>query len=247
MIRQCFPFLLWCLLLQIAHINVFSQTQIIKAGKIHFEKKISLHREIAGTEMENFRNSIPQFHNSYFSLSFTEKMSLYELEKAAPPNSILPDEKSEADVFRMDLSSGLFERQANLQTDVSLVKDSLPKILWKIRSETRDIAGFDCVRAEAIVYDSIYVIAFFSPQLQVSGGPLQLHGLPGMILGLVVPRLNLSLFATSFELISPDEQVMKQKQVSGKKISLAGYEKKVQILYRQTKGNLRIGYLRQLL
>jgi GLPGLI family protein len=80
--------------------------------------------------------------------------------------------------------------------DAFLVRDTARRINWKITDETREIAGYMCRRANAIVMDSIYVVAFYSDEIPVSGGPESFSGLPGMILGLALPHENVTWFAT---------------------------------------------------
>ena len=46
---------------------------------------------------------------------------------------------------------------------------------------------------------STYVIAFYANEIPIDGGPESINGLPGMILGLVVPSQHLSYFATKVE------------------------------------------------
>ena len=47
----------------------------------------------------------------------------------------------------------------------------LEKIEWKITNDERVIAGLDCRKAVGRIMDSVYVIAFYSEQILVSGGP----------------------------------------------------------------------------
>ena len=44
--------------------------------------------------------------------------------------------------------------------------------------------------------DSVYVFAFYTDEITISGGPCSINGLPGMILGLTIPRLYTSYLAT---------------------------------------------------
>jgi GLPGLI family protein len=74
---------------------------------------------------------------------------------------------------------------------------------WKITNDTRDIAGFECKKATAIIMDSVYIIAFYTDQITCSGGPLSFCNLPGMILGIAIPRCNVSIFATKVEMTEP--------------------------------------------
>ena len=66
-------------------------------------------------------------------------------------------------------------------------------------NETREIAGFNCRKAIGKLFDSVYVFAFYTDEITVSGGPMSLHGLPGMILGITIPRMFTSWVATKLE------------------------------------------------
>jgi GLPGLI family protein len=48
------------------------------------------------------------------------------------------------------------------------------------------IAGFNCRRANAMIMDSIYVVAFYTDEILTTGGPESFSGLPGMILGVAL-------------------------------------------------------------
>ncbi|MEJ5088500.1 GLPGLI family protein [Sphingobacterium faecium] len=94
-----------------------------------------------------------------------------------------------------------------------LMKDSLPTVKWKYTDEYRNIAGYDCRRANGIIQDSIYVVAFFANQIPVPAGPELIHGLPGMILGVSIPSMNINMFATKVELNNiPVSKVLTKKK-----------------------------------
>ncbi|MBC7913616.1 MAG: GLPGLI family protein, partial [Pyrinomonadaceae bacterium] len=93
------------------------------------------------------------------------------------------------------VKSSIIQKKVFEQT--FLVKDTTRNIAWKITDETREIAGYTCRRANAIVMDSVYVVAFYSDEIPVSGGPEIFSGLPGMILGVALPHENITWFATS--------------------------------------------------
>ena len=54
--------------------------------------------------------------------------------------------------------------------------------------------------------DSVYVIAFYTDQITTTGGPESFNGLPGMILGVAIPRINTTWFATKLELVEVKPQ-----------------------------------------
>ena len=63
--------------------------------------------------------------------------------------------------------------------------------------------------------DSVYVFAFYTDEITISGGPCTINGLPGMILGLTIPRLYVSMLAT--KLMVNDVQVSSIKPIIAKK------------------------------
>lgn len=89
------------------------------------------------------------------------------------------------------------------------MEDSIPNIKWKITNEHREIAGYNCRKAVGKMYDEVYVFAFYTDDIIISGGPCSINGLPGMILGLSIPRLYTSFMATKIDLKISDTSVIK--------------------------------------
>jgi GLPGLI family protein len=102
----------------------------------------------------------------------------------------------QTNIIYSDLSAGTSTAQKKIFDETFLVKDSLRKIKWKITDERRDIAGYNCRRANGLILDTIYVVAFYTDEIPVSGGPESFNGLPGMILGVALPHENVTWFAT---------------------------------------------------
>lgn len=117
------------------------------------------------------------------------------------------------------LRSGMLDYQQTLYQDLSksvskstfeiggspvLLQDSLLQVKWKITNEYRNIAGYDCRRANGVTLDSVYVVAFYTDQIPLSAGPGTVHGLPGMILGLVVPEQHFNIYATEVKFGQPE-------------------------------------------
>ena len=84
-----------------------------------------------------------------------------------------------------------------------LVEDSLRNVTWKITDDFREIAGFNCRRATTVIMDSVFVVAFYTDEIMISGGPESINGLPGMILGLVINKLHTSWYATKVTVSDP--------------------------------------------
>ncbi|WP_345949123.1 GLPGLI family protein [Mucilaginibacter sp. PAMB04274] len=146
---------------------------------------------------DQYRRSQPQFKKLTSTLTFDDNKTLYTPNPDNGPQNfwgsgMVPQNNTVA----ADLNAGTSVTQKKVYEETFLVRDSLRKIKWKITDETREIAGFACRRANAIVMDSIYVVAFYTDQIAVSGGPESFTGLPGMILGVALPHENISWFAT---------------------------------------------------
>ncbi|MCY4778166.1 GLPGLI family protein [Sphingobacterium sp. UT-1RO-CII-1] len=102
-----------------------------------------------------------------------------------------------------DLSKSVSRSSFDLGGSSILLKDSLLNVKWKITNEYRSIAGYECRRANGVTLDSVYVVAFFTDQIPTTAGPGTVHGLPGMILGLVVPEQHFNIYATKVEFNQP--------------------------------------------
>lgn len=102
-----------------------------------------------------------------------------------------------------DLSKSALKSTFELGGSPVLIQDSLLQVKWKITNEYRNIAGYDCRRANGLTLDSVYVVAFYTDQIPISAGPGTIHGLPGMILGLVVPEQHFNIYATDVKFGSP--------------------------------------------
>ena len=134
-----------------------------------------------------------------FNLAFNGQKSLYtplpnESAKQNPLSYLL--QAGGDNTVYSDLDSAQSVSFKNVYDQSFIVKDSLRQIRWKITDETRTIAGFQCRRANAIVMDSIYVVAFYTDMIPTSTGPESFTGLPGMILGLALPHKHVTWFAT---------------------------------------------------
>lgn len=101
-------------------------------------------------------------------------------------------------VLYQNLKSNTAEVQIELD-DKYILKDSLANITWRFTDEYRNIAGFECRRVNGATADSLYLVAFYTDEIPVSGGPALSHGLPGMILGLAIPEMHIQYWATKVD------------------------------------------------
>lgn len=190
-----FLFLLVC-------INVNAQ-QFINSGTIEFEVRTNNHKLFGdGFFGEMFKDRFPQFSTSYYQYTFDGDKAVYKYTHQ-DEKSKLPwgNNNAEDNFWYSDYSAGTFTDQKFVFDDIYLLTDSLMKIDWKlVPNETREIAGFNCRKAVGKIFDSVYVFAFYTDEITISGGPMGIHGLPGMILGITIPRMFSSWIATKLQL-----------------------------------------------
>lgn len=83
--------------------------------------------------------------------------------------------------------------------DKYIITDTLNQITWRFSEEYRNIAGYECRRVNGSTKDSLYLIAFYTDEIPLAAGPALTYGLPGMILGLVIPEMHLQYWATKVD------------------------------------------------
>jgi GLPGLI family protein len=186
--------------------------RFVTEGTIDYEKKVNmfalLKKNLANIgenafyqqAFDAYKKNQPQFKVLKSTLKFSNNQTLFSpvVSKEASTGGFFGNEPSanQYNTIFTDLSAGTTTSQKAVYEETFLVKDSTRKITWKITDEMREIAGYNCRRANAIMLDSIYVVAFYTDQIPVSGGPESFSGLPGMILGVALPHENITWFAT---------------------------------------------------
>ena len=198
--------------------------QYTSYGKVEYERKINVHRRIEELDedqkrfYDKIKSQLAKYHLTYFDLYFNTDKTIYKpgretenvsrwLSTPAPENVVLSDFKKDS----VTAQKIIFE-------DKFLVQDSMPKINWRITDEIRTIVNYKCRKAVGRICDSVYVVAFYTNDIMVSGGPEMFSGLPGLILELAIPRLYSTWIATKVELIKPKEEDFKISQ-KGKKVN----------------------------
>lgn len=214
-------------------ISLFAQEQFIVKGKIEFEKTVNIHKQLDAEENEAYRNMmkkmVPPVKKAYFDLSFNGNKTIY-----MPGREVVAMQKSPEwfdgpgndNIVFTDIDQHRSVSQKTVYDNVFNVQDSVRKIDWKITPDTRTIAGIECRKAIAVIMDTVFVVAFYAEQIVTSGGPESFSGLPGMILGLAVPRLFTTWFATKLELTDVKETLLTAPK-KGKKTTNAGLKEQL--------------------
>lgn len=210
--KMCFSTFLFLLIGGVQQLMA-QNVRFLFSGNITYEKRVNMFAKLKKAADEGqgnwyqeiydqYRKSQPQFATINNTLSFNGHVLLYQPVAGQPEarNGFFSDPSlTLKNTVYTNLEEKISVSQKAVFEETYLLKDSLRKIVWKITDETREIAGYECRRANALVMDSIYVVAFYTDQIPVSGGPESFTGLPGMILGLALPHENTTWFATKIE------------------------------------------------
>jgi GLPGLI family protein len=210
---QAIIFSLVLLLVQVECIS--QQHASLTEGKIIFEKRVNMFSYLGsgeGSVYEQFINQYkkdhPQFSITQFELNFRNRTSIYKRAQAAQhgDNSLFHNYFDANNIVYADLNQGKSTTQKSVFEEQFLLNDTTQEIDWKITDDLREIAGFECRRANAFIFDSVAVVAFYTPEIKCESGPERFNGLPGMILGIAIPSMHISWFATNVS-IQPEEEI----------------------------------------
>lgn len=171
-----------------------SQTpHILTTGSITFERKINLYANKSLSS--DYKKQNNQFRATYYQLSFTPTNTAFVPSSDNQQLDRIGIQPAENNIVYTDQKGKTYQSTKKIFDEQYVVEDTLPKISWKITNEKRTIAGFECRRANALIFDSVYVVAFYTDDIPISTGPELFSGLPGMILGVSLPHLHINIFA----------------------------------------------------
>jgi GLPGLI family protein len=189
---------------------LFAQNErFITSGSVEFEKSVNVYavvKKMYAGDMEGFfQQAFDQYKKTQAQIKVLKSTLTFSGDKTlftpapsdgASSNFFYVPMSDQSNIVYSDMTTHISTIQKLVFEQTFLVKDTIKKIKWKITDETRDVAGYPCRRANGIMMDSIYVVAFYTDKIPISGGPESFTGLPGMILQVALPHENVSWRAT---------------------------------------------------
>ncbi len=197
----------------------------INKAVIEYEVKVNVKKTLGNNSWaEMLKDKMPAFKTGYYHFTFSENKSVYKFNRWDDVK--IPEflrKSDEENVWYFDHKAGKYNMQKNVFGSNFNVEDSIQQIKWRLTTENRIIAGYNCRKAIGIIMDSVYVFAFYTEEIMIPGGPCSINGLPGMILGLTIPRMYASYMATKVMLNDVQESVIKpvvaKKYITVEKLS----------------------------
>lgn len=160
------------------------------------------------------------------SLTFTNKESIYKIE-----DKLQIDSKSKLnmnrilaggdDVYYKNSRSEENYRESSVFGELMLIEIEPKK--WQITQEMKTIGNYLCYKAININSKNTRMkpIAWFTPLIPISFGPREYSGLPGLILE--IEMFNSKIVASKI-VLNPNEEIIIEKPVKGKRITLEEYD-----------------------
>ena len=197
------------LFLLIVFVNIagFSQ-QFVDKAVIEFEVNTNLKKTMSDNSWsEKMKETMSELKTSYYTFNFANNKSIFKFDRWSPKTRIpkYVKDEDEENIWFTDFNTKTTIIQKQVAGTNFVMSDSIVKIEWKITNENREIAGYNCRKAVGKIFDDVYVFAFYTDDIIISGGPCSINGLPGMILGLTIPRLYTSFIATKVDIKNVNE------------------------------------------
>jgi GLPGLI family protein len=186
--------------------------QYISKGKIEYEVRTNNHKIFGdGIWAEMAKEKMPNFSTTYYDLIFDGSKALYKFNRHDEKTKVqfFMNSNIEENIWYNDYDTKTFVDKKFVFDQTYLLSGALMNIDWKLSpNENREIAGFNCRKATGVIFDSVYVFAFYTEEIITSGGPMGINGLPGMIMGITIPRMFTSWIATKLQVDGVDTNVI---------------------------------------
>ncbi|MBW8683883.1 GLPGLI family protein [Chitinophaga rhizophila] len=238
------------ILLMVFSCAVYAQQDVfVNSGKIVFERRVNTFAVMdmfirdskivpldqRHSYLQQYKSNNRQFWTDDFELYFDSVTTVYRpqglnnMSKVSYIGAVAYNNKviSSLDSGRVMALKQAFDHSF-------LIKDTIRKMRWKLTEETREIAGFQCRRANALMSDSIYIVAYYAETIPARGGPESFNGLPGMILGVALPHQHITIFAKSVNRQDVTADISRlRKQLPGEVINRQQFKESMKkILYQ---------------
>jgi GLPGLI family protein len=190
---------IFLILTTVLFVSNLNAQQFIDKAVIEFEVNTNLKKRMnSDSWSDQIKENMSELKTSYYTYTFAENKSIYKFDRWSEKTRIPNYEKDEDEenIWYFDFSTKQMTVQKQIVSTNFLISDSITNIEWKLTNENREIAGYNCRKAVGKIMEDVYVFAFYTDQITITGGPCTINGLPGMILGLTIPRLYTSYIAT---------------------------------------------------
>ncbi|MBK9985394.1 MAG: GLPGLI family protein [Saprospiraceae bacterium] len=202
------------------------------SGRITYEEKMNLHKNLPPDRQE-MKDMIPEFNTSMFSLTFNGDESIYQPQKESEESEVTSNSggnqmqmrfgRENRIVYKNLALDTMIESREFMQKQFLIVGATTPR-KWKIGKNQKEILGHKCMEADFRLDSATSMVVWFAPEIQVSNGPSDYQGLPGLILGVDINDGLRMITATEIKLADVDTSVI-IAPTKGKEVTSEEFEK----------------------
>ncbi len=237
--KKYLTFLLLFILLIVSKSNAQYNSGIITYEKDYYKSFYELNKTLRKNDPERFNeynriweNSKAIAKNLQFTLLFNGLESIFKA-KDIVSNDIAPFEIEfalgiyGASVFYKNSLKNTYYRKTDAYGETFIIE--MPDVKWKLINASKIINGYECYKAVTqtvtlgrkgeIKKD---VVAWYSPAIPVSFGPIGFGGLPGLIIRLIYDN---EVYTVEKIDLNPSKPVKITKPSKGIKVSKIEFEK----------------------
>lgn len=217
-------------------------------GTILFEEKMNMHRSLP-PDAGDMKAMIPEFRITKSELLFSATESIYrnieeedDDQEAGNGQVMIKMQRPEATFYR-NFETGRKVDQREFMGKMYLIEDALDQTPWKVGTETREILGYNCLKA---VWEDTTggrqrnVVAWFAPDIPVASGPVTYGQLPGLVLAIDINAGEVQLTALKLDAAALKKGAIEAPK-KGEKITQADFQKMMDERMRAMGGNGRGG------
>lgn len=242
--------------------------QGIATYKSHRKVDIKLDSTQVNSEMhERMMDMMKKQFEKTYNLSFNKEESVFkEEEKLGAPQPqgmvFVMVESGGSDIMYKNTKEKRYVNQNESFSKLFLIEDKLEEINWELGSETKNIGDYTSYKAtftreveaqtsgisvngdkdlnsdEKPEMKEITITAWYTPEIPVSAGPAEYHGLPGLILEV---NDGTTTLMCSKVVLNPEKIIEIKEPTKGKKITQKKYdvmmEKKMKEMNERIRNN----------
>lgn len=207
---------------------VFAQSK----GKITYEEKMNLHKNLPPDRQE-MKEMLPEFNSTMFTLTFAGDESIYQPQKESEESEITTNSGGNQMQMRFGRDNRIVYKNLALDTMIESREFMQKQFLivgaptvrkWKIGKNQKEILGHKCMEADFRLDSTTSMVVWFTPEIQVSNGPSDYQGLPGLILGVDINDGLRTITATEIKLEDVDTSMI-VAPTKGKEVTSEEFEK----------------------
>jgi len=224
-------------------------------GKAYYESRTTIEMDFGGRNIPEDRKQMimermKKAGEKSFVLSFNRVESLYKEEQKLEQPGMggggmrFGMMQGGGEDYYKNVKEGTYAVKNDLFGKIFLVKDSLPKLDWKMEAETKKIGNYTAYKATAVkkvkrrnmsaifnrnqenkqevfIEKEVQVVAWYSPEIPVNQGPANYSGLPGLILEVSDDQTSI---ICSKLVMNPKDKMEIKAPKKGKEVNQAEYD-----------------------